>query len=592
MPYTDRSERIRRYAPHALGTCGRLPPLSEACAPQKRRTALEQVAKPNAKKKYIITIFILFICLITSGQNLVPNNGFEINTGLPSGAAQWSLITGWTNAGGTGSPDYFHTSGTGDAQLPNSYFGTVNPYAGDAIMGFIFWHSSSTNSREYIAIQLSNPMQIGIVYEVSFYLTCGVNNGNYGGYGTDQISILFTSGSVTQVGSSTISATPQLTNGTIFYDNNWQKISFQYTATAAYDYITIGNFQDDAGTNVQFYESNSFSAVYYFIDEVFISNTNTLQILGNTSICLGDSITLTAVNDTIFGRADSLNPSIIIGNDSLLWVAPTTTTTYLVYGSNDTASFTVNVFYPPNVDFGNDTTLCQGETLTLDATTSNATYLWQDSSTNPTFNVSQQGSYWVEVSVSNCSMADTIAVSYNTLPTVDLGNDTTLCQGETFTLGATTANATYLWQDSSTNPIFIITQQGTYRVEVINICGTVSETVVIELDDCDCYLCIPDAFTPNGNGIDVNNKLYIFNKLGYKGDALAMINFKIFNRWGEIIFEASEVSQIVYPDGGWDGTHMGSGKKLEVGVYVWLMEAQAIKTGKIGPVSGNVSLIR
>src|SRR5690606_15424578 len=78
------------------------------------------------------------------------------------------------------------------------------------------------------------------------------------------------------------------------------------------------------------------------------------------------------------------------------------------------------------LNLGNDTALCQGETLTLYATTANATYLWQDNSTNPTFNVTQQGTYWVQVT-NNCgTTTDTINVSYNPIPTVNLGNDTTL----------------------------------------------------------------------------------------------------------------------------------------------------------------------
>jgi gliding motility-associated-like protein len=63
-----------------------------------------------------------------------------------------------------------------------------------------------------------------------------------------------------------------------------------------------------------------------------------------------------------------------------------------------------------NLNLGNDTTLCQRETLTLDATTPNATYIWQDNSTHPTLNVTQQGTYWVETK-NNCGIySDTIIV--------------------------------------------------------------------------------------------------------------------------------------------------------------------------------------
>ena len=90
-----------------------------------------------------------------------------------------------------------------------------------------------------------------------------------------------------------------------------------------------------------------------------------------------------------------------------------------------TTTDTINVSYNalPTVNLSYDT-LCQGETLTLDATSSNATYLWQDNSTNPSFTVTQQGTYWVE-ETNNCGITtDTINVSYHPLLTVNLSNDT------------------------------------------------------------------------------------------------------------------------------------------------------------------------
>ena len=88
----------------------------------------------------------------------------------------------------------------------------------------------------------------------------------------------------------------------------------------------------------------------------------------------------------------------------------------------------------PTISLGINTSLCEGETLTLDATTSNAVYLWQDNSTNSTFNVSQQGTYWVQVT-NNCgSSFDTIIVNYTPLPSVSVAscNPGTLCENGSF----------------------------------------------------------------------------------------------------------------------------------------------------------------
>jgi len=204
--------------------------------------------------------------------------------------------------------------------------------------------------------------------------------------------------------------------------------------------------------------------------------------------------------------------------------------------------------------------------------------------------------------VNRSYVVDTFSVSVTSLCVdtapmeLNIGDDTFLCPDATLTLENNTNDEidNYLWSTGEITAAITIDQPGTYWLAGGNNCraDSVTDTIVVEPIDCDCNLCVPDAFTPNGGGIDINNKLYVFDKFEFTGDALEMINFKIFNRWGEMIFEASEKSQIVYPEGGWDGTHMASGKKMEVGVYVWSLEAKTTNGVLIGPKSGNVSLIQ
>ena len=108
-----------------------------------------------------------------------------------------------------------------------------------------------------------------------------------------------------------------------------------------------------------------------------------------------------------------------------------------------------------------------------------ATYVWQDNTTNSTFNITHQGIYWVKVTTNNCSTTDSIIVYYNQLPKANLGNDTTICQGETLTLDVSAKDATYLWQDNSTNSSFIVKQPGLYWVKVtINNCSNTDSIIV------------------------------------------------------------------------------------------------------------------
>ena len=310
--------------------------------------------------------------------------------------------------------------------------------------------------------------------------------------------------------------------------------------------------------------------ITHLISPPSISNGFTFNIGNDTTLCQGETLTLdaTSSNAAYLWQDNSTNPSFTVTQQGTYWVEVT--------NNCGTTTDTINVSYNalPTVNLSNDT-LCQGETLTLDAASSNATYLWQDNSTNPSFTVTQQGTYWVEVT-NNCgTTTDTINVSYHPLLTVNLSNDT-LCKGETLTLDATTSNANYMWQDNSTNPSFTITQQGIYWVEISNECEVISDTVVIEIEDCDCNLYIPNAFTSNNDGL--NDKFSLLSNCDFSEYSLS-----IFNRWGEKIFETN-----IHEDS-WDGTFRG--KMSPIGVYVYLVIYKFNDEDMIETQYGNITLL-
>ncbi|HYV94039.1 MAG TPA: PKD domain-containing protein [Chitinophagales bacterium] len=220
--------------------------------------------------KKIFTILLSFSAYTLPAQNLLSNGDFETYTSLPYGGAQWSYCTGWSNCNGGGSPDYYHALGSGLVQLPNAHTATVSPHGGNAIMGFILWKEGFT-FREYIAHALISPLTIGESYTVSFYLTTGIENGNYGGHGCDQMSVAFSTIPLIQNNWNPISFTPQYVMGSIFFDSTWQQFSFQFVADSAYDYVTFGNFAPDIATGLQFYYAEGYQCVYYFIDDIEVT---------------------------------------------------------------------------------------------------------------------------------------------------------------------------------------------------------------------------------------------------------------------------------------------------------------------------------
>jgi gliding motility-associated-like protein len=143
-----------------------------------------------------------------------------------------------------------------------------------------------------------------------------------------------------------------------------------------------------------------------------------------------------------------------------------------------------NIFGPTNslgtfsINIGTDTTLCIGDSLNLDATTLNASYLWSNGVSDSAIVVKQAGKFSVIITINNCSYNDTINIDYFPLLSLKLGTDTTLCPNDTIVLDVTTLSGTYLWSDSSTGPNLSVGKEGLYWVEVINANGCSSRDSV------------------------------------------------------------------------------------------------------------------
>lgn len=185
--------------------------------------------------------------------------------------------------------------------------------------------------------------------------------------------------------------------------------------------------------------------------------------LGNdTTICEGASIVLDATlpGATYLWQDASTAATLVVGLTGQYWVEVDQN------GCLDADTINVTVNPIPLVDIGTDTTICDGETVILDAITPGATYLWQDGSSNATYTATATGSYWVQLEVNGCQNADTTEVIVMPLPIVDLGNPIDLCEGEQTVLGAFTPGATYEWSDGSTNAEITVNATGTYVVTV------------------------------------------------------------------------------------------------------------------------------
>lgn len=275
------------------------------------------------------------------------------------------------------------------------------------------------------------------------------------------------------------------------------------------------------------------------------------------------------------------------------------------------------------LDLGQDTTLCAGQELTLGVQLAGVNYTWQDGSNNSNFTVSEPGTYWLTVTDSCLTQADTIAVSY--LGSTGWPTDTVLCDAGPFILNTSTTTGTYLWSDGSTDSTLSVTGPGLYWVEItgstcmtrdsINVWDSNSlsltfpetivacrgDTVVLDASNPGAtYLWSDNStastveiLTAGSYSVEVTNNCGVMqsrtstitfedncecdvyfptafspNADGLNdqfnavlGCQLESYNLSIFNRWGELIFHSEDTGS------GWNGSFKGKRSPSDQYVY-------------------------
>jgi len=177
-----------------------------------------------------------------------------------------------------------------------------------------------------------------------------------------------------------------------------------------------------------------------------------------------------------------------------------------------------------NYIVSNTTILCPNDTINLDMKASGLTYTWNNGSSDSVYAISEPGIYWADLTSNyNCKYRDSIVIKSQTIPVVDLGQDGFFCEGHSIALNAYFNEASYHWQDGSSNPQLTVTKAGKYWVNVSDYCGNSYDTVSF----INPVIFIPNLITPNGDG--KNDSLVIETNI-------TDLSLEICNRWGDKIF--------------------------------------------------------
>ncbi|MGB8194821.1 MAG: gliding motility-associated C-terminal domain-containing protein, partial [Chitinophagaceae bacterium] len=369
--------------------------------------------------------------------------------------------------------------------------------------------------------------------------------------------------------------------------------------------------------------------------------------------CDKDTITLTApAGFTKYNWADNYNISNRYSQTVRVW--PATDTVYSVVAETangclvyDTIHITVKTGLP--LQLRADTSLCRNDSTIITAPAGFTTYTWSTGEHTQQIIVKNKGLYYVEaVAPGGCSSRDSMEIlNVYSLPVVNLGKDTILCQDNIYVFDAG-SHANYLWHDGSASRTFTASQVGEYWVKVtdVNSCvntdtvhilgiaalpnnfldtaaefcpyekvtlmpkgsyskyrwstGSISPNIEVNIaarywlevtnaDGCVSreYINVKQKFCRNTidfpNAFTPNNDRRNETYKPVVRGVITKYKLTIYNRWGQRVFETTE------PSRSWNGTL--AGRPQDSGSFVWYCEYQF--TGEpVNVAKGVLMLIR
>lgn len=309
--------------------------------------------------------------------------------------------------------------------------------------------------------------------------------------------------------------------------------------------------------------------------------------------CLGDSITLKLdrwpLYDSLFLVHQATNRVYDLQNQSTVELGelPVGEHELLVTWSNCAArgedTLPISVFDKPEVNV-EDLELCFGDSAQMQAQGGDSSVLeeWQNQEWIATTKtqLGQAGRYKVTVFEKGCFAEDEFTVSVRDPLLTLLDNDQfVFCEEaeNVIVLEAGKGHSSYLWYPTNHTTEWIeVRQSGDYYVVIQDSRGCSGRGDATVISDCTPSVHIPNAFSPNGDGV---NDVFELDGRFYKVEQV-----RIFDRWGECLY-ATENQPLR-----WNGTRKG--EVLPVGTYYALITYSSEFNDEKVNYKGTVHLIK
>ncbi len=356
---------------------------------------------------------------------------------------------------------------------------------------------------------------------------------------------------------------------------------------------SICNTSDTASITISVYPSVSFSL------------PNVLYLCSDSTVVLSPTAITGGANDFIWSSTnqflDTLNASV---TDSTLELLVPTSGWYYFRASNGDCSMVdsiqITVFSESISILGPDSVCLNTPTVYTATNSSQApfTYAWgpitiiQGPSNQSSVTImppQAQYLYLEATSPNGCIVEDSIYVSVSYInpalvtataspPVVNPGTSVTLT-------GTPSGLPIYQWvpalpvlNPTAQNTEAVVDETTVFTLLVSDGVCTVSDTTVVKVYEIICdgpYVYVPNAFSPNNDGN--NDVLYV------RGLFVEKMVFRVFDRWGEMVFESTDVNF------GWDGRFKG--RKLDPDVYDYYLQVTCYG-GLENILKGNVTLMK
>lgn len=307
----------------------------------------------------------------------------------------------------------------------------------------------------------------------------------------------------------------------------------------------------------------------------------TLVVSPNDTICPNDTVTISILGSTgtVYWSPGTFGTSIAVN--------PSATTTYYAIddfgGANDTLFATITIKTIQSfIDIHPGGVYCPGDTFfSILLINPIGNVIWSTGDTTNTIYISPPATqvYWfINDAGTNC--ADTQYVTIPVYPDatpVMITSNNIFCNGTPVTVTLNNPVGNVLWSTGETFSSISVIPSFSASIYVINdYQGNCPDTGYVSINGIPSDVWLPNAFSPND---DRENDVFIL-----QGQAPLEYNLRIFDRWGERLFNSYESKE------GWDGTFKE--KKCESGVYVWRLSYFNSCSNRVELKSGNVSLLR